>query len=119
MQKVQSRNATISYAQSGSGQPLVLVHGGWSDHADIWRAVLPALEKRFTCMAIARRGRGESSKTSGHSIDDEADDVAAAIDAAGDDVFLLGHSYGARVAVAAAARSPRVARWCSTSRRAT
>jgi pimeloyl-ACP methyl ester carboxylesterase len=110
MLKVQSGEATISYTKTGSGPPLVLVHGGWSDHGDIWRAVLPALEKRFTCMAMARRGRGESSKTSGHTIDDEANDVAAIIDAADSDVFLLGHSYGARCALAAAARSSRVAR---------
>jgi pimeloyl-ACP methyl ester carboxylesterase len=110
MEKVHSGDATISYTKTGAGPTLVLVHGGWSDHIDIWRAVLPALEKRFTCLTIARRGRGESSKTSGHTIDDEATDILAIIDAAGDDVYVLGHSYGARCALAAAARSPRVSR---------
>jgi pimeloyl-ACP methyl ester carboxylesterase len=110
MLTVQSGDATISYTRTGSGPTLVLVHGGWSDHSDIWRTVLPALEKRFTCVAIARRGRGESSKTTGHTIADEANDVIAVIDAAEGDVLLLGHSYGARCALAAAMGSPRVKR---------
>jgi pimeloyl-ACP methyl ester carboxylesterase len=108
MDRVQSGDATISYTRAGTGPTLVLVHGGFSDHENFWQAVRPALEQRFTVVSIARRGRGESSRSTGHTVDDEGRDVAVVIDAVGGDVFLLGHSYGGWCALAAAVRSARV-----------
>ena len=93
---------TVSYITYGSGPPLVLVHGGFSDHVTNWQEVKPLLEDRFTVYAVARRGRGESSLTQDHSIADEAADVAAVIRRIGEPVFLLGHSYGALCALGAA-----------------
>jgi pimeloyl-ACP methyl ester carboxylesterase len=87
---------------------LVLVHGGFGDHENFWQAVRPALEQRFTVVCVTRRGRGESSETADHTIDDEGRDVAAVIDAVGEDAYLLGHSYGAWCALAAAMASERV-----------
>ncbi len=97
---------TISYETSGEGPPLVLVHGGFSDHDTNWTFVKPLLGAHFTLHAIARRGRGETDATVGHTVEDEARDVAAVILALGEPVFLLGHSYGARCALAAAAMVP-------------
>jgi pimeloyl-ACP methyl ester carboxylesterase len=97
---------TISYEKHGSGPPLVLVHGAFSDHRTNWEFVLPYFEKRFAVYAIARRGRGATSSTQGHSLEDEARDVAALILSIGEPVFLLGHSYGAHTALAAAALVP-------------
>jgi len=108
MHKVQSGDATISYTKAGSGPTLVLVHGGWSDHENFWRAVRPAWEQRFTLVSIARRGRGESSKTTGHSTEDEGRDVVSVIDAVGGDVYLLAHSVGAWCSLVAAMRCRRV-----------
>jgi pimeloyl-ACP methyl ester carboxylesterase len=51
-----------------------------------------------------RRGRGESGDGEGYSLDLEYDDVVAVVGAAGDGVSLLGHSYGAMVALEAALR---------------
>lgn len=99
-------NVTVSYDKYGSGPPLVLVHGGFSDHKTNWALVKPLFEQQFTVYAIARRGRGETTATVGHSLDDESQDVAALIQAINEPVFLLGHSYGAQVALAAAARVP-------------
>jgi pimeloyl-ACP methyl ester carboxylesterase len=97
---------TISYDTYGSGPPLVLVHGGFSDHATNWQEVKPLLEDRFTVYAVARRGRGESSATEGHTIEDEAADVAAVLRQIGEPAFLLGHSYGALCALGAAELNP-------------
>ena len=97
---------TISYDQYGSGAPLVLVHGAFSDHVTNWEFVKPLFEKRFTVYAIARRGRGETDATEGHSLDDEAEDVAAVIQSIADPVFLLGHSYGGQTALAAGVKVP-------------
>jgi pimeloyl-ACP methyl ester carboxylesterase len=97
---------TVSYDRYGSGPPLVLVHGGFSDHRTNWELVKPLFERQFTVYAMARRGRGETDTSEGHSLDDESRDVAAVIQSAGEPVFLLGHSYGAQTALAAAARVP-------------
>lgn len=96
----------VSYDEYGSGPPLVLVHGSFSDHRTNWEFVKPLLEKRFTVYAMARRGRGETDATDGHSLEDESRDVVAVIQSVGEAVFLLGHSYGAHTALAAAARVP-------------
>ncbi len=108
MLKVQSGDATISYTKAGSGPTLVLVHGAFSDHHNFWQLASPALEKRFTVVAMERRGRGESSKTTGHSTEDEGQDVAAVINSVGGDVSLLAHSGGSFCSLLAAMSSRRV-----------
>jgi pimeloyl-ACP methyl ester carboxylesterase len=97
---------TVSYEKCGSGPPLVLVHGAFSDHATNWELVKPMFEKRFTVYAMARRGRGETVATEGHSLGDESMDVVALMHAIGAPLFLLGHSYGGQVALGAAAHIP-------------
>ena len=107
MQRIPSpAGATVSYDQYGSGPPLVLVHGAFSDHQSNWAFVKPLFETQFTVYAIARRGRGETDATAGHSLEDESRDVMAVMQSIGAPVFLLGHSYGAQTALAAAAQVP-------------
>ncbi len=88
---------------SGSGPPLVAVHGAgsarWS--FDLLR---PYLEDRFTVIAIDRRGRGDSGDGPDYSLDRECDDVAAVVRDAGEGALLFGHSYGGLVAAGAALR---------------
>jgi pimeloyl-ACP methyl ester carboxylesterase len=110
MLKVQSGGVTISYTKSGSGPPLVLVHGSLSDHELYWQAIRPTFEQRFTLYSVARRGRGESDRTTDHRLEDEFDDVCTVIDTIGDNVYMLGHSYGAHVALGAAAQSSNVSK---------
>ena len=97
---------TLTYDKSGGGPPLVLVHGAFSDHHTNWEFVKPILQERFTLYAIARRGRGGTDATVGHRLEDEVADVVAVIEAIAEPVFLLGHSYGAHCALAAAALVP-------------
>jgi pimeloyl-ACP methyl ester carboxylesterase len=107
MQRIFSlAGVTVSYEKYGSGPSLVLVHGAFSDHKSNWEFVKPLFEKQFTVYAIARRGRGETDATEGHSLEDESSDVLAVIQSIGEPVFLLGHSYGAHTALAAAAQIP-------------
>ena len=105
MRTVTSRSgAEVSCAQGGRGPALLLVHGWLSDHDTDWTAVRDALKGRFTLYRMARRGRGATRATYGHSVEDEADDVAAIIGAIGGPVNVLGHSYGAHCALAGSAR---------------
>jgi pimeloyl-ACP methyl ester carboxylesterase len=105
-----STGAAISYEKWGAGPPLVLVHGAFSDHIRNWEFVVSFFKTRFTVYAVARRGRGETAITKGHSVEDESRDAAAVIEEAGEPVFLLGHSYGAQVALAAAMLVPNKVR---------
>jgi pimeloyl-ACP methyl ester carboxylesterase len=101
---------TLSYEKSGSGPPLVLVHGTLSDHNFAWMLVKPLFQQTFTLYLVARRGRGRTTATEGHTIADEAADTVALIDAIGEPVFLLGHSFGAHVSLAATAVAPEKVR---------
>jgi pimeloyl-ACP methyl ester carboxylesterase len=98
-----SNGTTVSYSIEGSGPPLVLVHGAFSDHLTNWTFVAPQFQQRFTVYAIARRGRGATDATTNHLLLDEAQDVADVVRAIGEPVLLLGHSYGAHCALVAAA----------------
>jgi pimeloyl-ACP methyl ester carboxylesterase len=110
MSTVRSKDGTpIASWTSGRGPPLVLVHGTSADHTR-WQPVLPKLEERFTVHAIDRRGRGASGDAPGYAIEREFEDVAAVVDAIGEPVHLLGHSYGAVCALEAALRTPNVRR---------
>jgi pimeloyl-ACP methyl ester carboxylesterase len=63
MYKIQSKDGTLLACQrSGTGPPLILVHGGTADHTR-WAPILPALEEHFTVYAMDRRGRGSSGDT--------------------------------------------------------
>ena len=95
---------TVSYSVDGSGPPLVLVHGGFSDHETNWTFVAPLFQQRFTVYAIARRGRGATDASDHHTVEDEARDVVEVIRTIGAPVHLLGHSYGAHCALLAAAQ---------------
>ena len=102
MELVTSSDGTqIAFERSGSGPPLVLVHGGVADHTR-WRPVMDALGSHFTVLAMDRRGRGESGDCSEYDLTLEFEDVAAVVRAAGPGTSLLGHSFGALCALEAA-----------------
>ncbi len=105
-----SRDGTpIAYWQSGSGPPLVLVHGTTADHTR-WAGVLPSLERHFTVYAMDRRGRGGSGDTASYAIEREFEDVAAVVEAIGEPVSLLGHSYGAICSLEASTLTDKIRR---------
>lgn len=105
METVTSADGTpIAYERTGSGPPLVLVHGTTADHTR-WEPVLPALEEHFTVYAMDRRGRGESDDAAEYDLEREFDDVAVVVDSIDDPVILLGHSYGALCSLEASLRT--------------
>jgi pimeloyl-ACP methyl ester carboxylesterase len=92
---------SIAFWRSGEGPPLVLVHGTAADHGR-WGPALPAFEERFAVCAVDRRGRGGSGDSEDYTIEREFEDVGAVMDYLGEPAVLLGHSYGALVALEAA-----------------
>jgi pimeloyl-ACP methyl ester carboxylesterase len=108
MQTTATAAGHVSYTVRGSGPPLVLVHGAFSDHESNWTAVIQELQRHARVYAVARRGRGMTEATVGHTLEDEAQDVLAVMRAAGEPVAVLGHSYGAHCALLAAACEPQL-----------
>ena len=74
--EIKSRDGTlIPVWKSGTGRPLILVHGAISDHA-AWDLVRPEFESHFTVLAIDRRAAfGDPS--SRYDLEREFEDVAA------------------------------------------
>ena len=96
----------VSYTRSGEGPPLVLIHGAFSDHRANWEFVEPLWARDFTMYAMARPGRGETPAAPYRALEDDGRDAVALIESIGRPVYLLGHSFGAHVALAAAAMAP-------------
>jgi pimeloyl-ACP methyl ester carboxylesterase len=96
---------------AGAGEPLVLVHGAWSDPAT-WNALVPHLERSFRVVRYDRRGHTGSERGPGvRTRRQDEDDLAAVIEAQGaGSANLLGTSYGAAVCLALAGRRPELVR---------
>jgi len=111
---VRSRDGTeIAFWQTGSGPPLVLVHGTPADHTR-WEPLLGYLEPHFSVCAIDRRGRGASGDAPSYALEREFEDAAAVVDAvaarSGGPVSVYGHSHGGIVAFGAATLTPNIDR---------
>ncbi len=110
MNHVFSKDGTrIAYVRSGSGPPLVLVHGTGIDH-QYWDLAAPRLEQHYTVYKVDRRGRGQSGDTEPYAIQREFEDVAAVVNSIPKQVFLVGHSYGALSSLEAALLTTNVAK---------
>jgi len=110
MDRVRSTDGTeIAFACSGRGPALVLIHGSGADHSR-WNSVSKRLSERFTVLAMDRRGRGQSGDSPDYALEREFEDAEAVLAAAGPSAFVLGHSFGALVALEAALRVEAVTR---------
>ena len=59
--QIETSGATINLVTSGSGPPLLLLHGYPQTHV-MWRKVAPRLAQDFTVVVPDLRGYGDSSK---------------------------------------------------------
>ncbi len=95
---------TIAYEKIGSGPALVLVDGAMCYREfGPCRSAAEYLADKFTVYFYDRRGRGESGNTEPYAPEREYEDLAAVIDAAGGDAYVLGYSSGGALALQAAA----------------
>jgi pimeloyl-ACP methyl ester carboxylesterase len=65
----------IAYNKTGTGTPLVMVHGTNGSYTH-WNLALPQLSQHFTVYAMERRGRGASGDAPTYTIEREFEDVA-------------------------------------------
>jgi pimeloyl-ACP methyl ester carboxylesterase len=95
---------TIAFEQVGDGPTVVIVGGALSVASDGGPLADALARAGFRAVTMDRRGRGASGDRRGSLPEDEADDLAAVIEAIGGDAIVLGHSSGAVLALYAAAR---------------
>jgi pimeloyl-ACP methyl ester carboxylesterase len=95
----------------GDGTPIVLLHG-LSSSARIWDLTAPRLVPRFRVIAADQRSHGQSDRPDdGYGFDDTTADIAALIAKLGlQRPVVVGHSWGANVALQLAADYPDAAR---------
>jgi len=95
----------LGFDEAGVGQPLILVHGSWTNRLT-WDSVFLKLAEHFRVIRYDRRGYGESDKP-GAPPSVHADDLRALIDALGlTTVALVGNSMGALIALQVASALP-------------
>ncbi len=91
----QAGEIRMHYAEAGTGEPLVLLHG-WPQHWYMWRRQIPELAKHYRVIAPDTRGFGWSEAPPGSYDKRElATDLINFLDALGlDRVRLAGHDWG-------------------------
>lgn len=97
MKKVKSTDGTnISYLDWGVGHPVLFVHGFAMSAASFETIMYQVAAQGFRCIAIDKRGHGNSDRPfEGYDYDQLADDIDALIKALNlDNVVLVGHSMG-------------------------
>ena len=97
-------DGTLFAVDTGSGAPLIMVHGWPLDHR-MFEYQVDSLARDFRCIAIDRRGFGQS--TAHPDLRREIDDLDRVIDALElGSVHLFGVSQGGRIALRYAATRP-------------
>ena len=93
----------------GEGPPVVLLHG-LASTCRIWDLVAPILAQKFSVIAIDQRGHGDSGKPDhGYDFASVGGDLAAMLEGRGiQRPVLVGHSWGADVALELAVSQPEL-----------
>jgi pimeloyl-ACP methyl ester carboxylesterase len=104
---VEVNGVSMWYDERGDGDPLVLLHGGFTDSRD-FTGNLDTLASRFRLLLPERRGHGHTADVAGPiTLDVMAQDTIAFLDKlVGGPVRLVGYSAGAIVALRVAVRRP-------------
>jgi pimeloyl-ACP methyl ester carboxylesterase len=93
----------LHYIDSGSGQPVVLIHGASTNIRDFTSSLVPMLAKHNRVLAFDRPGHGYSTRPVGDWPDPavQASYLRAALDALGiEQPLLVGHSWSGAVVLA-------------------
>jgi N-formylmaleamate deformylase len=108
--RVSANGITQHYLDRGAGEPGFLAIPGITSPAATFEFVAEPLSRHHRVVTVDVRGRGLSDKPpAGYGLEDYVADAAALIEVAGlSRPTVLGHSMGARIAAALAARHPEL-----------
>jgi pimeloyl-ACP methyl ester carboxylesterase len=113
MESIDLDEANLAYVEQGTGDPIVFVHGGFSD-LRAWASQLRAFSSNYRCIAYSLRyhypnpWRGDGSD---YTVPVHAKDLANLIERLGaSPAHLVGTSYGGRIALHLARERPELVR---------
>jgi len=110
MAKVDINGARLEVIDQGAGDPVVFVHGSASDYRT-WQAQLDEFRSQYRAVAYSRRYHWPNDRIpdgADYSMNEHVGDLQALLRSLdGGPVHLVGHSYGAFVALLLAIREPR------------
>jgi pimeloyl-ACP methyl ester carboxylesterase len=109
MARIRVNSVELAYEVEGSGPPLALVHGSWTDRHG-WDRVTGGLARDLTVVRYDRRGHSESERVPG-TVRDDVQDLAALIEALDlVPAHIACSSYGGVIGFHLAASSPELLR---------
>ncbi|HTO81900.1 MAG TPA: alpha/beta hydrolase [Methylomirabilota bacterium] len=99
--------AQVAYAEAGSGETVLLLHSSTSSGAQ-WRSLTEVLRTRWRVLAPDLYGYGQTGQQTDPACSSLADEAALALAVARNAkrIHLVGHSYGAAVALRFAVEQP-------------
>jgi pimeloyl-ACP methyl ester carboxylesterase len=106
---IQLERVRLAYIETGNGEPVVFVHGAFSDHR-FWASQIAAFAPDHRCIAIDQRYCGSSwvEPVDAYDLTTHVHDLGKFIhDIVGGPVHMVGTSYGSAVALAWAAANPQ------------
>jgi len=96
----------LCYRKSGTGPPIVLLHG-FPEDGSLWEPIGAELSRKYTVIIPDIPGSGESELAGNPSIEDLAEPVSEMLRAENlGPVMLVGHSMGGYIALAFAEKFP-------------
>ena len=109
--KLQTRVANLNYEITGSGDPLVLVHGA-GDNMGAWYNQVPEFSKQYSVITPDVRGHGDTVVTDGdYSVDACVEDIYQLIKSLGfESAAVLGYSMGGGIVTNLTLKHPAIVR---------
>lgn len=111
IKKAEVNGTTLSYIEKGSGEPLVFIHGAVSDFRT-WTEQFEAFAADYRVISYSRRGHypnDAETDTAQYTRERHAADLVEFLKALDlKKAHLVGHSYGASIALMAARENPEL-----------
>jgi pimeloyl-ACP methyl ester carboxylesterase len=103
---------TLSFVEKGAGQPVILIHGILSDYR-MWSLQMDALSSSFRTLSYSRRCSYPNKRKDyeNSTVENNAEDLVQFLKAKNAiPAHLIGHSYGAFIALYCAYKNPTLIR---------
>jgi len=96
----------LNYTELGQGRPIIILHGLFGS-ARNWQGIARSLGEKYHVITPDLRNHGQSPHADTMSYQDMANDVIAITDKLKlNDIIIIGHSMGGKVAMTAALSDP-------------
>lgn len=109
LQTIRLGEVELAYTEEGNGPTVLCIHGSWDDHHS-WSGVAKLLNTDFRVISYDRRGHSQSTAPDRQGcISEDVEDAAALLEQlSAAPAHILGHSYGANIAISLAKTHPGV-----------